>query len=80
MVVDEKALYKGALIKLLREAVHKAACKTLEETLKNDVEQAHHKDKHIVSVFTDGSDKFWAGIATQEQLSQISLDVEKQQH
>lgn len=71
---------KVALHKLSCGAILKAAFTNLKETLKSSVNLAHSKEAGVISVFTDTSDNFWAGIATQMQQSEMRTELEKHQH
>lgn len=55
-----QALKKAALMRLSWGAIQKAAFTKLKETLKSAEKLAHLKDNHIISIFGDVSDKFWA--------------------
>lgn len=69
-----------ALSKVSWGAVHENAFKDLQEALKNAVKLAFPKEGKAICVFTDASDKFWAGIVSQVDPEQLSMDTSKQKH
>lgn len=38
------------------------------------------KDEHVISVFIDASEKFWAVVVTQTQMNQLEKEIEQQEH
>lgn len=76
----KKALKRIPLSKLSCGAVHEDAFLHLKERLKSAVQLAHLKDNHTILVFTDASDKFWAGIVTQVEESETGKQVQDQKH
>lgn len=61
----KSALKKIAFHELSWGPIHKVVFKKVKESLKSAVKLGHIQEKHVISVFTDASDEFWAGIVTQ---------------
>lgn len=74
------SLEKVAFHKLSWGAIHEAAVTNLKEILNSAVKLAHLKEVHVISLFMNASDTFWAGNVTQVQQLEMRMEVEKQQH
>lgn len=59
------------------DAIHEAAFIELKGELESAVILAYPKDKHIVSIFSDTSNKFWAGVITQYPQIEADKNMEK---
>lgn len=59
---------------------HEAAFRDLQDNIRNAVQLSYPRDGKVICVFTDASQRYWSGVVTQTDPSQLALPVEKQAH
>ena len=59
---------------------HVLAFQSLQETLRDSVRLAHRDKNQQLCIFTDASDRYWAGIATQCEADELSKTTSDQRH
>lgn len=76
----KSALKNVPLSRVSWGAVHEVAFQDLQNALKEAVKLAFPKEGKAVCVFTDASDKFWAGIVSQVDPKELRKETSEQRH
>lgn len=76
----KKSIKNIKLRELSWGATHTKSFESLQESLRDAVRMSYVDPKKVICVFTDASDKFWAGIVTQTNLRDLSKPIEQQRH
>lgn len=69
-----------ALFNVAWGARHETSFKDLQNKLQNEIKQVCSKQRKVVYIFTDASDKFWAVVVTQINPDQVKIERIKQRH
>lgn len=76
----KSALKNIALRKLSWGNRHVAAFASIQDSLQNAVKLAFPKEAHVICVFTDASEEFWAGIITRISKDQLKRSIDLHEH
>lgn len=77
---EKAAFTRIAFSKVSWHDIHEAPFLDLKDTLKLAVKLAYRKGNDIVLIFTDASDKLWAGVVTQTAQSEADEPAVEQKH
>lgn len=59
---------------------HKLALASIQDSLRDAVRLAFQKDDHVMCVYTDASEEFWASVVTQTKEEQLQKKIGEQHH
>lgn len=76
----KRSIQRYTVISLCWGSVHEAAFNDLQGHLRSAVKLAHRKPLYELCVFTDASDRYWAGVATQCENGELDKLVPEQKH
>lgn len=77
----KKSALKNIMLRQLSWGTeHKMALTNIQDSLRNAVKLAFPKDGHVLCVYTDASEEFWAAVITQTKEQQLNKKVGEQQH